>query len=587
MKHYLATIIATALDNLRQQNKLNVDAPLNVQIEHTRDKKFGDYSSNIAMLLSKSAKMPPRQVAEMIIDAIPNSDQIDRIEMAGPGFINFFVATKALNKIIGEILASGKDFGRSEYGEEALVNFEFVSANPTGPLHVGHGRSVAYGATCANLLEAIGYRTHREYYVNDGGRQMDILTVSVWLRYLESFGENFTFPHNAYKGDYIIDIAKHVKQLHSDALHWPAQTVFAGLPQDHDDPEHDQEKFMDSLIAKVQELLGKTGYNALHQEALNTILQDIRDDLSACGVEYDHWFSEQGLLKNGALARCLEQLKQNGHTYEKDGNIWFRAMNFGDDKDRVLLRRNGKPTYFAADIAYHLTKFERGAETCLDILGSDHHGYMTRIQASMQAFNIPQEKIRILLVQFATLYRGKTKISMSTRAGSFVSLRELRDEIGKDAMRFFYVLRKAEQHLEFDIEIAKAKSNENPVYYIQYAHARICRVLEQLKQKQWEWDQQSGLKQQHCLSAPQETLLIEHLSRYREIIQHAAMNYEPHLLAHYLRDLANHLHSYYNAQVFLVDDANLRNARLCLIMATRQVLQNGLHLLGVSAPEKM
>jgi arginyl-tRNA synthetase len=587
MKQFLANKVKVAVDCLQQQGKLVLDTLPEIQIDHTRDKKFGDFASNIAMLLAKSAKMSPRQIADMIMGAIAPCKEIDHIEIANPGFINFFIANDALTGIIGEIIASGEDFGRSEYGDNALINIEFVSANPTGPLHVGHGRSVAYGATCANLLEAIGYRTHREYYVNDGGRQMDILAVSVWLRYLENFGEKFTFPHNAYKGDYILDIAAQIKKQHGDALHWPIATVFADLPHDHDDPLHDQEQFMDSLIAKTQALLGDTGYQAVHGEALNTILDDIRDDLSASGVDYDHWFSEQNLLKNGALTRCIEQLQKNQHTYEKEGNLWFKATAFGDDKDRVLLRSNGKPTYFAADIAYHLTKFERGANACVDIFGADHHGYMIRVQASMEAFHIPREKIQMLLVQFATLYRGKTKISMSTRSGSFVTLRELRDEIGKDAMRFFYILRKVEQHLEFDIEIAKAKNNENPVYYIQYAHARICRVLEQLEQKGWVWEKDMGLTQLNLLSEPHEVALIEHLSRYREMIHHAAINYEPHLLAHYLRELANHFHAYYNAHVFLVEEADLRNARLCLILATQQVLKNGLHLLGVSAPMKM
>lgn len=587
MKHFLVDKITTALNRLKQQNKLNFDTQPDVQIEHTRDKKFGDFACNIAMLLSKATAKPPREIAELIIKAIEPSAQIENITVAGPGFINFFISKSALTQIIDEIIASGKDFGRSEVGENKKLHIEFVSANPTGPLHVGHGRSVAYGSTCANLLEAIGYRVHREYYVNDGGRQMDILAVSVWLRYLESFGEKFIFPHNAYQGDYIRDLAGQIKKQHGDALHWPAATVFADLPEDHDDPEHDQEKFMDSLIAKAQALLGDTGYQTVHQEGLNTILADIRDDLSQTGVEYQEWFSEQQVLQNGAMQRAIERLKENGHTYEKDGNLWFKATKFGDDKDRVLLRANGKPTYFAADIAYHLTKFERGADRCIDILGSDHHGYVTRIRSALQALNIDPEKINILLVQFATLYRGKTKISMSTRAGSFITLRELRDEIGKDAVRFFYILRKSEQHLEFDIEIAKTKNNENPVYYIQYAHARICRVLEQLEQKNWKWDRQNGLAHLNRLNEPQETQLIEYLAKYRETIYHAAKDHEPHLLAHYLRDLANLLHTYYNAHVFLVDDSHLRDARLSLIIATRQVLKNGLELLGVSAPEQM
>jgi arginyl-tRNA synthetase len=560
-----------------------------IQVEYTRDKQFGDFASNIALLLAKIINKPPREIAALLIEQLSYGPRIAKVEIAGPGFINFYLTPTALHPIIEEILASNIDFGRSDVGKDVKINFEFVSANPTGPLHVGHGRSVAFGAACANLLKAAGFQVHREYYVNDAGRQMDILAVSVWLRYLTLCGEQFVFPSNGYQGDYIQDIARELKQKHTETLHWNSNEVFHDVPPDFDEARGtgDKEAHIDALIVNAKKLLGETSYLTVHNLGLTTILDDIRQDLEEFGVTFDEWFSERQLLTSKVVEQCVAQLQQSGHTYERDHHLWFRATDFGDDKDRVLIRKDGRPTYFASDIAYHMNKFNRHAEKLVDVLGADHHGYVNRIRGALTAFGIPKEKMDVVLVQFAVLYRGKEKVQMSTRSGSFITLRKLRDEVGKDAARFFYVMRKADQHLDFDLNLAKSQSQDNPVYYIQYAHARICSVFRQLVEKKGKWNQELGLQSIDLLLEPQEKMLIEQLSRYCEVLEAAALSYGPHLLANYLRDLAHDFHTYYNAHPFLVDHPELCNARLCLIAATRQVIVNGLTLLGVSAPEVM
>ncbi|MDH3932749.1 MAG: arginine--tRNA ligase, partial [Chromatiales bacterium] len=458
------------------------------------------------------------------------------------------------------------------------------SANPTGPLHVGHGRHAAYGATLSNLLEATGHTVEREYYVNDAGRQMNILGVSVWLRYLEALGEKIAFPANAYRGGYINDIAAALVR-NDDTLQRDAARVMSGLPADA--PEGDKETHIDALIDRARELLGATEFRAVVDLALTGILEDIREDLGEFGVEFDTWYSERGLAEGGAIARALAKLEAHDKLYQRDGATWFRATDYGDEKDRVVVRENGQTTYFASDIAYHLEKRERGFSLLLDVLGSDHHGYVTRVRAGLEAMGEPGDSLEVKLVQFVTLYRGGKKMQMSTRSGEFISLRQLRDEVGNDACRFFYVMRSQDQHLDFDLELAKSRSADNPVYYIQYAHARVESVMRQLQDKSLQFDALRGRASLDSLVESHERALLTSLGRYPEVIEQAATARAPHTLVHYLRDLANEFHTYYNAHTFLVEDDALRDARLCLILGVQQVIRNGLGLLGVSAPEHM
>ena len=591
MKKQLQDLLSTALATLQQKGELSRDELPAIHIEQTRDPAHGDFACNIAMLLGKAAKCNPRALAEKIVAALPSSPVVTKVDIAGPGFINFFLASDAQSGIIKNILQLGENFGRSNLGEGKKIHIEYVSANPTGPLHVGHGRHPAYGASVANLLEAVGYHVHREYYVNDAGRQMDILATSVWLRYLQSCGIELHFPNNAYKGEYVNDIAALVKQKFGTSLLRTPEQIFLHVPADAMADERgelvgDQEAHIDALIANAKQLLG-ADYQTLFQLSLDSILNDIREDLLEYGVKYDEWFSEKKLIDSGAVMRAIDVLKAKDYIYEQEDALWFRSTQFGDDKDRVLVRANGQTTYFASDIAYHLNKLERGFDHIIDVLGSDHHGYIPRIRAVMSALTGNSDKLTVSLIQFVTLYRGEEKVAMSTRAGEFITLRELRKEIGNDAARFFYVLRKADQHMDFDLELAKSRSNENPVFYIQYAHARVCSVLRQLAEKGFEWQLGQGLEHISLLTESAELQLIKKLSQYPEILENTARNYEPHLLAYYLRELANDLHAYYNGHQFLVEDDNLRAARLNLICAVKQVLQNGLNLLGVSAPESM
>ena len=587
MKQHLEQLLTDAVHGLQAGGGLPADVEIAVQTERTRDRAHGDFASNVAMTLAKAARAKPRDIAEKIVAALPASAQVAKVEIAGPGFINFHLSPAAYHRVVGDVLEQGARYGRSDLGAGRSVQVEFVSANPTGPLHVGHGRGAAYGAAVADLLEAVGYHVHREYYVNDAGRQMDILGTSVYLRYLELCGEGFEFPSNGYKGDYIWDIAATLHRAHGDALRHTAAEMFADVPADAGKNGGDKEAHIDALIARTRQLLGPEGYREVFDLGLNTILDDIRRDLSEFGVEYAEWFSERSLTENGTVARTIERLKGSGHVYEKDGALWFRSTDYGDEKDRVVVRDNGQTTYFASDIAYHMNKMERGYSRVIDVWGADHHGYVPRVKAALAAIGDDPAKLDVLLVQFAILYRGGEKAQMSTRSGEFVTLRELRHEVGKDACRFFYVMRKCEQHLDFDLDLAKSQSADNPVYYIQYAHARVMSVARQTAEKGFTWDAAEGSAHLHRLTESHETDLMVSLSRYPEVIETAALNHEPHQIAHFLRELANDFHTYYNAHQFLVEDAALRNARLNLIQATRQVIANGLGLLGVSAPNTM
>ena len=586
MKQKLESLLLLAVNTLKSEAILESDLSPKISIERARDQQYGDFATNLAMMLAKPAKMNPRQLAEKLIAAIPSDAAVLKVEIAGPGFINFFIDPNAQYQIITDIQEQGSQYGISDIGQGKKVQVEFVSANPTGPLHVGHGRGAAYGSAVADLLSAVGFDVDREYYVNDAGRQMDILATSIWLRYLEECGEVLTFPINGYKGDYIRDIAAVIHKESSNEYRHPQALVFEDIHPD--EPQGgDKELHIDGLIDRAKTLLGKTLYRDIFQSGLNDILSDIRQDLGEFGIDYQQWFSERQLMDDGSIDEALNRLRESGHIYEKDGAQWFASSQLGDEKDRVVVRDNGQSTYFASDIAYHMNKLDRGYDQIINIWGADHHGYIPRVRAAMQALGADDKKLTVLLVQFAVLYRGQEKVQMSTRSGSFVTLRQLRQEIGADAARFFYVMRKSEQHMDFDLKLATSKTNENPVFYVQYAYARICSVLRQLDEKSLPRDSALGNEHLSMLSEPQEITLLSSLARYPEVLERAATHYEPHLLINYLRELAAEFHSYYNAHQFIIDDVNMRNARLNLICAVKQVLFNGLDLLKISTPETM
>jgi len=582
LKSAIAQLVATAIDTLAGNALPAEVATARPQIERTRDPRHGDFACNVALTLAKPARRKPRDIAELIIGALPASELVAGVEIAGPGFINFRLTPLALHREVLRIIEEGERYGHSSAGEGRRVIVEFVSANPTGPLHVGHGRHAAYGDSVANLLAATGHVVHREYYVNDAGRQMDILALSVWLRYLEAAGSTVDFPSNGYRGAYVRDIATDLFAGEGDRLVRPAAEILRDIPADA--PAGDKETHVDALIARARELLGDANYRRVLDAGLNAILGDIRDDLAGFGVQVDEWYSERSLTGTGRVATALERLEAQDQVYERDGAIWFRASAFGDEKDRVVVRDNGQTTYIASDIAYHLDKRLRGFDHLLDVLGADHHGYVARVRAGLEAMGEPPESLEVRLMQFAVLYRGGEKVQMSTRSGEFVTLRELREEVGDDAARLFYVLRSNDQHLDFDLDLAKSRTNENPVYYIQYAHARICSVFRQL-------DEQGLGRRPDVSLAPltddHEKALMGTLSRYPEIVALAATNRAPQNVVQYLRELAQDFHTYYNAQKFIVDDEDLRDARLTLVTAAKTVLANALALIGVSAPERM
>ena len=582
MKDQLQDLIKKCIQDLISKGIL-IEMPPNVRLDHTKDNSHGDYATNIALMLSKQAKMNPVDLAKIIVDQLEESSFINKIEIAGPGFINFFISDESSSSVVSEIIDQGALYGSSEIGQGKKVLLEYVSANPTGPLHVGHGRGAAYGATISNLLRAVGFKVDNEYYVNDAGRQMDILAVSIYLRYLSLCGENLRFPDNGYQGQYIKDIAQVIYDSSGEEFYKKSDLIFTNVSKDGSEGG-DKESHIDGLIENSKSILGDS-FRAIFQVGIESILGGIKSDLSEFGVVFEKWFSEQSLIDTGLSESCITKLKESQKVYEKDGALWFKTTNYGDEKDRVVVRDNGNHTYFASDIAYHFDKFERGYDKIINVWGADHHGYISRVKASIDALGHSPDKLEILLVQFANLYRGGSKVQMSTRSGSFVTLEDLRKEVGNDAARFFYILRKSEQHMDFDLDLAKSKTNENPVYYIQYAHARICSVFRQANEKEMEVDHsQANLS---LLTEGIEKNIIKELSRYKSVLESSAIQYEPHQLAYYLRDLSTHFHSYYNACKFIVEDKHLTQARLSLIHATRQILINGLSILGVSAPESM
>ena len=582
MKDQLQELLTKCVQDLISKGILK-EMPSKIRIDHTKDNSHGDYATNIALMLSKQAKMSPVELAKIIIDQFEQKNFIKKIEIAGPGFINFFISQESSSSIVNEILAQAASYGCSDIGQGKKVLLEYVSANPTGPLHVGHGRGAAYGATVSNLLRNAGFIVDNEYYVNDAGRQMDILTVSIYLRYLTICGEDLRFPDNGYQGQYINDIAQGIYETNGQKFHLKSDLVFENVCRDGTEGG-DKEVHIDQLIEKAKSILGD-GFKAVFEVGIESILSGIKNDLAEFGVVFEKWFSEQSLIDSGLSESCISKLKDSKNLYEKDGALWFKTTNYGDEKDRVVVRDNGNHTYFASDIAYHLEKLDRGYDKIINVWGADHHGYIPRVKASIEALGHNSDKLEILLVQFANLYRGGSKVQMSTRSGSFVTLEDLRAEVGNDAARFFYILRKSEQHMDFDLDLAKSKTNENPVYYIQYAHARICSVFKQADEKELELDvSQANLS---LLTEEIEKDILRELSRFRSVLESSAIQYEPHQLAYYLRDLSNHFHSYYNACKFIVDDKNLTQSRLALINATQQILKNGLSILGVGAPDSM
>jgi arginyl-tRNA synthetase len=468
VKEHIQELLSQSLLHLKREGLLVLEKEPAIQLDRTKSAEHGDFASNLAMTLAKQVGIAPRKLAELLIEWLPRSRQVEKVEIAGPGFINFYLHHCALRGVVKEILQKGEQYGSPMGDTDDSVTLEYVSANPTGPLHVGHGRGAAYGASLGNILKLAGVRVQREYYVNDNGRQMDILAASVWLRYLELCGERVNFPDNGYRGEYIYDISRSVRADYGDKYRHTGNEISEGLPASPASGG-DGEIYIDALIARSRQLLGKEGFKIFFNAALDSILSDIKDDLADFGVHYDHWFSEQQLEDSGAVSEAIECLRTNGHLYVQDGATWFRASALGDEKDRVVIRENGRTTYFASDIAYIRNKLNRGIRKAIYVLGADHHGYMARLRAAAQGLGEDPDRLEIVLVQFAILYRFGERVQMSTRSGQFITLRELREEVGDDAARFFYVMRSHEQHLDFDLDLAKSRSNENPVYYIQYA----------------------------------------------------------------------------------------------------------------------
>ncbi len=584
VKSEITQLLQQALHILADQGVLPAGTSTPPQVTAARQPEQGDFASNVALMYAKAAGLPPRELAGRLVAACRQPDWLADIDIAGPGFINFRLAAQQHTAIIRKILDAGAQFGCSQLGQGQRVHLEFVSANPTGPLHIGHGRGAAYGSAVAHLLAAVGYTVHTEYYVNDAGRQMDILAVSVWLRYLQQLGESVPFPANGYQGDYVQDIAAALRQTHAGQYRQPVAGVLADLPPDQASGG-DKERYIDALIARAKHLLGTTDYRTVFMAGRDRILEDIRDDLANFCVTYDQWYPEQDLFDQGKVQQALAQLEDTGYLYWQEGVCWFRSRALGDEKDRVLVRENGQPTYFASDVAYHLERLARGYTRLINIWGADHHGYVPRVKAALQAAGRTAEELTVLLVQFASLYEQGERQAMSTRSGEFVTLRSLYDDVGVDAARFFYLMRRSDQHLAFDLTLARSQSNDNPVYYVQYAHARICAVLRQAAEQRVAVT--TAPAPLAALTDPHEISLLKCLARYPEVVVRAAQELAPHQVTHYLRDLARELHTYYNACPFLAVAATLRTARLQLILAIRQVLRNGLGLLGVSAPERM
>ena len=569
------------LEDLYGDSHLNIDE-LKINLQENNDKKHGDLASNIALILAKPLKKNPQEIANSIRDSFITDEEITKIEVAGPGFINFFLSTKTHSEVLNEISAKKELFGKSETKNQNVL-IEYVSSNPTGPLHVGHGRGAAFGSVLGALLKEAGFKVDEEYYVNDFGRQMNILAASLWLRYAQLLNESITMIENGYQGEYLISIAEKLKEDHSDKFYRNYDSIVELLKTEI----QDDEIFTDSVVVAIQSAL-ENDFNFLRDFALQAILELIKRDLLDFGVEHNFWFSESSLydIKENQASQvdlAIEDLKSRGFVYEKEDALWFKSSEFGDDKDRVLKRGNGEYTYFASDVAYHSKKYDRGYDRVINIWGSDHHGYTPRVQAAMEATNRDPEKLEIVYIQFANLLRAGKKVTMSTRSGEFITLRELMDEVTTEAARFFYINRKADQHLDFDLDLAKDQSKDNPLYYIQYAHARICSVLKKSNAQIMDLEHADLT----LLDKEKEIEIQKTLNQYPALIERAAKSSEPHLLCYYLKDLSGLFHSYYNSEKFIIEDKKLMASRLFLLKGVKQVLVNGLSILGIKAPEEM
>jgi arginyl-tRNA synthetase len=554
VRNRLKSMIARSAQSVAGYREL--EAEVNIELDIPRNSGHGDYATNFAFALAKRLKQNPRQVASQIVANLDDSDGLlDKAEIAGPGFVNFFISPSAWRGIVREVLSDPAKYGRLEAQEGPMVQVEFVSANPTGPLHIGHGRGAAIGDVLANLLEARGCRVQREYYINDAGNQMDTLGRSLYYRYLQELGENIEFPDNHYRGEYMRELARE----------------FIG---------ERGESFRHSSLE--ESLAVFTEY------ASRRIFEGIKEDLDVFGVRFDTWFSERELHDRDMVRKTIEYLRERGFIYEKEGAVWFRSTAFGDEKDRVVVRANGASTYFAADLAYHRNKFERGLSSVIDIWGADHHGYVDRMLAGVQAMGARKEAVRVVLVQLVNLLRGGQPVAMSTRGGEFVTLREVVDEVGKDATRFLFLTRRTDSPLDFDLEVAKARSNDNPVFYVQYAHARLCSVMEVARERGVEFDRGRATDETlHLLQVREEFEIMKLLGEYPEVVGECVRSLEPHYIPYYLHQLVSLFHSYYHDNRILSEDVELTKARLCLALAIKEVIGNALSLLGVTAPEKM
>ena len=562
MKAQLRELVLQAIKSLQNDTILPADLALpGFVIERARTREHGDFACNIAMLLAKPARAKPRELAEKLVAALPANALVEKVEIAGPGFINFYLSPGAYHAEVRQIFDRGDAYGRSESGVGKTVGVEFVSANPTGPLHVGHGRNAVIGDCLSRLFDATGWNVKREFYYNDAGVQIANLAISVQARARGILPDDSGWPENGYRGDYIADVAR--AYLDRESVVADGETVVG-------------EGDVDNL-------------DAIRRFAVASLRREQDLDLKAFGVGFDVYFLESSLYSDGKVEETVKGLVDHGHTYESEGALWLRTTDYGDDKDRVMRKSDGTYTYFVPDVAYHLSKWQRGYENAVTVLGSDHHGTLARVKAGLQALDvgIPKDWPHYVLYQMITVMRGGEEVKISKRAGSYLTLRDLIDEAGRDATRYFLIARKTDSQLIFDIDLARSQSNDNPVYYIQYAHARVCSVLRQAPEKGFTVDLQQGLAHLKRLDTEHEQILLTELSKYPELVEAAAANLEPHILAAWLRELANAFHTYYNSHQFLVDDDALRNARLALVVATRQVLKNGLGLLGLSAPESM
>ncbi len=562
MKEQLRELLLQAIRTLQNDSTLPADLEVpNFVIERARNRDHGDFAANAAMLLAKPARAKPRELADKLVAALPANTLVAKVEIAGPGFINFFLAPAAYHDEVRRIMAEGDAYGRSQSGKGVTAGVEYVSANPTGPLHVGHGRAAAIGDCISRLLDATGWSVKREFYYNDAGVQINNLAISVQARARGLAPGAEGWPEDGYRGDYIADVAR---------------AYMAGESVEADGEIVSGAKHADDL-------------EAIRHFAVASLRREQNLDLQAFGVRFDTYFLESSLYTDGKVDETVRELVAHGHTYEEGGALWLRSTDFGDDKDRVMRKSDGTYTYFVPDVAYHRSKWQRGYVRAITELGSDHHGSLARVKAGLQALDcgIPNGWPEYVLHQMVTVMRGGEEVKISKRAGSYVTLRDLIDEVGRDATRYFLIARKGDSQLVFDIDLARSQSNDNPVYYIQYAHARVCSVLRQAGEKGFTFDLHNGLGHLARLDNEHEQILSTELSKYPELVETAAANLEPHLVATWLRELANAFHTYYNSHQFLVDDADLRDARLSLIVATRQVLKNGLDLLGLSAPESM